>query len=391
MLLLCACAARAQEAPGGVFQRLFPAPTGRNGAEEFVRAGDLLKRCTEWQRIEQSPEPTLAEKRRVLQRPEIQQALTLLRGGLRKPFLSPHAALDEETELPELALYRSLARLLAVEMYVRLADGRTGQALESLADGLRFAYLIEGETLISGLVAIAMNSMLVRRLAPHLDQLSARDCERLVALAREWISLPDPAIRIADQERQAIRRILDKHRAQPARLLAVLWPDELERGDRSGASRLQAALSGPAAGAVLDGALARLDSYHAAVLECLRRPVWERTEPPRPADDGTAAWALFDGLAPDMGRIVDRFGAELAMVQLLGVHGAVRRYRWEHDRLPASLSELGLGRLAIDPFTGRELAYRKTGERSFELSSAGAVDRGSPDRPPSGQRVPVRL
>jgi len=67
-------------------------------------------------------------------------------------------------------------------------------------------------------------------------------------------------------------------------------------------------------------------------------------------------------------RIMDKWTQDLAQIQLLGVHAAIRRYLWECDRLPGSLEDLRLGALVTDLFTGKPLLYRAVGERAYELS-----------------------
>src|SRR5438128_913692 len=67
------------------FLKLFPRPTGQNGYEEFVMATDLTESSRVWQEYEKgysdSPDPTLAIKRRVLADPDVQRALALIRTG----------------------------------------------------------------------------------------------------------------------------------------------------------------------------------------------------------------------------------------------------------------------------------------------------------------------
>jgi hypothetical protein len=80
---------------------------------------------------------------------------------------------------------------------------------------------------------------------------------------------------------------------------------------------------------------------------------------------------------------------EQAQVRLLACHAAVRRYRWEHDRLPSSLTDLTLGDLAIDPFTGQPLKYMVRGKR-YELTSAGPP-ADADDRQAVDGRKPVSV
>jgi hypothetical protein len=176
-----------------VFRQLFPEPTGQNGYEELVQAGDLM-----WNnvavRAATATGATLETKRRALADPDVKRALALVRRGLNKPVRSPRTEFTPATLFPEFAPLRGLARLLAVEQYVALADGRTGDAISALRDGMRMAHAPKGDVLIGALVGVAMDGVVLNRLARHLDQMSARDCDRLVALAREYLQTPDPAL-----------------------------------------------------------------------------------------------------------------------------------------------------------------------------------------------------
>jgi hypothetical protein len=77
-----------------------------------------------------------------------------------------------------------------------------------------------------------------------------------------------------------------------------------------------------------------------------------------------------------------------AMAQLLACHAAIRRYRWEHDRLPRDIQTLQLGDTATDPFTGKLLEYEPSGA-NYRLASAGPAHRAYDDLPAG--RTPVTL
>jgi hypothetical protein len=85
------------------------------------------------------------------------------------------------------------------------------------------------------------------------------------------------------------------------------------------------------------------------------------------------------------------FTANRTELQLFGVHAAIRRFRWEQDRLPEGLEELRLGDLATDPFTGKGLLYRRTGRITYTLSSVGPPKRDALRNTVPDQRVPVTL
>lgn len=108
---LPAVAAQGQEVVGALaapevkpplFPLLFPHPTHNNGYEEWVQAVDLIRSNASMEALFAAAEPTLAMKRRVLSDPAVEQALLLVRAGLRKPVYSPRATVEENTTFPEL-------------------------------------------------------------------------------------------------------------------------------------------------------------------------------------------------------------------------------------------------------------------------------------------------
>lgn len=381
--------------PGTVLKQLFPKPTGLNGYEDLVLAGEYARNSAALEALQQKPGyGTLSEKRRVLDDPPAARALSLLRKGLTKPITSPHVTMDENTLLPEFALFRNLARLLMIEQYVLLADGKVGQAIDNLRDGMRLGYYIQSGSLISGLVGVAVDAIVIARLALHLDQLSARDCDRLVSLANDWMKMPDPLIAVMAAERDSMLRIWDKYRDDPKAMLQTVGPPEDESEEDPEEKRQNEAFQALAKDnpvayrRMMDQSRRRMQAHFDALLENLRRPAWERKEIPEVKGDSLAD-RLAEMLLPSFSLVGERYAREQAQVQLLGVHAAIRRYRWEHERLPESLDALRLGRLALDPFTGQPLVYKRPTDTTYDLYSAGPYDRGNDERPPSGQRVPI--
>ncbi len=118
--------AHAQDAPEPLkppsFPTLFKTPTGINGYEDWVQAGDLIQNNKLLDAIRED-DVTLTFKRHALNDPQIQQALALLRQGLNKSVQMSRRNLDAGRPYPELGALRDLARLLALEIHVRCADG----------------------------------------------------------------------------------------------------------------------------------------------------------------------------------------------------------------------------------------------------------------------------
>lgn len=400
---LCAAQTPVPPEPSTNFQKMFPNPTGRNGYEEFVRAGDLV-RNSEGNRLynstagEGNPQIlTLALKRRVVSDPMVQQAFALIHTGVQKEVRSPHQNIDDETLLPELAAFRAVARLMSIEMYVQFADGKIGPALDTFADALRFGYLVQTDTILSGLVGIVIDTIMIRLCSDHLKQMSARDCEKLLRITNDWLSLPDPAIKVLENEKQLSMRLLKKYRDDATKLKESFDPgQEATLEEKQRFARVSSALSGTpeSRGQLFDKVALQIGAQYDQAIENLRRPVWERKEA-KPSDEsgpnGEVALMASQMTGRALGITSIRYAQEQALMQLLGTHAAVLRYHWEQDKLPASLEDLKLGRLILDPYTGKTLLYKRIDDHHYQLSSVGPYDQGPDGMTPSGQRVPIIL
>jgi hypothetical protein len=389
-LCLCALAAgQASAAPEGapepIFKQVIRQPNGQNGYEELVLAGDVLRTSRVFQKAEAGP-TTLSFKREVLADRPVVRALALLRQGLTKPIFSPRQEVAASTLFPEFASLRAMARLLVLQQYVLLADGRVPEAIASLRSGLRLSRAIQTDTLISGMVGIAVTSICTHSMGGHLDQLSARDCEQLYHVCLDWLNQPNPFPRILDGERRFIKQNLTEFR-QTGRL----WfeDDSPVSGEfqtlgmelkRMRSSSLEAFSS------LLQETEKRVDAYFDRELEELKKPAWQRAPVEMKAESPADRYAA--SMLP-MQQVCDKYVSEEAHVRLLACHAAIRRYRWEQNRLPDALAALELGELALDPFTGRPLSYQVRGT-SYRLSSVGPVTDADDPRVVDGRR-PVSI
>ncbi len=336
-ILWASIGASAQPVQESVFKQLFPNPTGQNGYEEIVMAGELAKGC---EGLATDGRSTLTEKRRLLSNPDAIRALALFRQGLKKPIHAPHGTTGEP-RFEAFSAIRALARLLMVEQYVLLADGKVGAAIDSLRDGLTLGYAIARDAILGGLVASAVDMIVVRTLERHIEQLSVRDCDRLRKLAVDWLNMPDPAIDALEAERILMHK----------RLQEQLGGTNAELGSQ--------------AMGIID---ARID----VTVASLRSPYWERKELPELTGNYPAEQYVRNlGIEEIFDQALNRFARDQAWVQILGVHAAIRSYKWENNRLPDSLEQLRLGRMVIDPFTGKPLIYKRTGDNTYELTSEG--------------------
>lgn len=396
-VLLLGAPARAQEAgvakpapARSIFQQVIPQPTGKNGYEELVMACDALKASRAYPLLTNWETLSLTEKRALLADRGVTRALALVRQGLNKPVYQPRPSLTFETLLPELAPLRELGKLLAIQQYVALADGRTQEALQITRTGMRLGRVIQMDTLVAGLVGVAIQAIVIHPLAEHLDQLTARDCQTLYQICLEWLSQPNAQIALLQAEARHLRatfaQLVEKARREgPEAAARDLGVDEEQ-------VRANVALIPKTPGAieqVFRDAVKAYDEQMLRVVEELRKPPWMRRklEPVRGADVGSALAAL---LMPAYQHVDQAFIKESARVQLLACHAAIRRYRWENNRLPSGLEQLNLGPLATDPFTGATFRYEVKGKR-YSLTAAGSESSSMDDPRVINGRVPVTL
>ena len=359
------------------FDVVIPFATGKNGYEELVMASDALYLVPDRNERIADFHATLTVKRETLSLPAVQKAFDLLTIGLSKPISSPRSEINENTTFPEFAGFRQLARLLACKMYVELADGNVSTAINTLRQGLAFGYAVQQDGLIGGLVGVAIDAILLKRFSVAVDQMGLKDCTLLMNLAKDWINLPDPSIHIYESERDMELAILRKHRNNPHDLVrALMSPTANDDTDAEQAALTQQLLSDPqAARSEVDGAIQILMNRFNELISELKKPNWQRKQI-KPMEDKTVAGKLASTFSISLGSLIsDKFAQDQAMVQLLGVQAAIRKYRWENDKLPDSLATLKLGDFGIDPFTGKELIYKQIDDRNFELSSIGPNER----------------
>jgi hypothetical protein len=354
------------------FEKVIPHSTGRNGYEELVAATDELRQSLLFTEAQQLPACPLAVRRRVFTDPPVISALALLDRGLAKPVLSPRDpdAMNAATLFPELAGFRNLARLLGFQQYVLFADGRVPDAIAAMRKCSLLGRVVQFDTLIAGLVGQAIGSIGAQTVAMHLGQFSARDCEMLYQACLEELAQPDLLSSILEGERRfgknTLRSALE---APPGPTFEDAFGMDDPESRRLGRDLRQQASTAEARAALLEDYNRRIDDFYDRLLDETARPAWERATIEPPAD-GSLAGRLVSLLAPVFNGVGNAYTRGTARDRMLACHAAIRRYLWEHDRLPESLAALDLRELAVDPFTGDPLQYQLFGRR-YRLISAG--------------------
>jgi hypothetical protein len=346
-----------------LFKDVIKQPTGKNGYEELIAATEVLKSSKLWSKAEQ-PDALLSDKRLALGDRAGVRALALMRQGLAKPVFSPRDGLAPGTLPPELNGLRSLGRLAAVHQYVSLADGRIADALADARLGMRLGQVIQQDSLLGGLVGLAVGATCIRPLATHLDQLSTRDCDLLKSICEEWLATPSPLPRVVAAERKVVLTNLADLKQKTVVDPAVGGEDPF-------------------------GETARYanDYFERQLLE-LNKPTWQRGV--LAVDDAPEfGRALLSPIAQVLDRSLSSYTREEANIRMLAVHAMILRSRWETSRLPGNLAELNPGELAVDPFTGKQLQYEVQG-RTYRLFSAGPLAAATDPQAVNG-RKPVAV
>jgi hypothetical protein len=382
------------ESPPSLLHQVVPRLTGNNGYEELVAAEDALQASKRFSAIEAGG-GGLDAKRRMLRDPPVMRALDLIRRGLAKPVSSPRASLSSATPLPELGHFRDLARLLVIQQYVLFADGRVPEAIETARLGWRLGTAIQTDTLVSGLVGTAVLAITTRGVAGHLDQLSERDCDLLYRACLERLREPDPALRMLEAERNAGRVLVAEIRAGTFDLASLVEADPSPGPEAEASRRAQQTVadlkrlksaSAEEYALQLTRVQTALDHWYDRVIAELRKPAWQRALPASSEDRGLVA-GMVSAIAPVpmLSQVSDKYAQVQAEIRLLACHAAILRYKWEQDRLPASLAALNVDELTIDPFTGRPLQYEPRGAR-YRLTSVGPLARADDPKAVDGRR-----
>ena len=197
-----------------VFDKIFPNPTGANGYEEIVRAGEIVK-ASEARHMNTRYVP-LADKRKHLA--DCRDALALFRRGLAKPIQMASLDYGEPAGWEAGASLRAIARLLTVELYVACADSANGVAPRIARDALTLTYAMRGDSVISLLIAIALEAIVLSRIVTYRDSLSVADCRRVIRLMEETLAQPTNAPQAIEAERQSLLRLIQGWRDTPETL-----------------------------------------------------------------------------------------------------------------------------------------------------------------------------
>jgi len=283
------------------------------------------------------------------------ESLRLLRQGLGQRYYQPDLS-PSNVPFPWYARYRSLFRLLQVEADWHAGHGRWSAAVESVCDLAAFGGKIEHGAGTSGQMVGALGYRLamanLHQLMPYLDR------EALTVALRRWPqALAEQPLMsdVAAAELDVDNGFIEDAFTDPDWRTGLDWlVDEGYPQDR-------------VAAITPERAAAAMAAYRPRLLAVVDQP-FGSVPIPDPPDDILAAYLATTIPAHWAVHQLD-LASQQAMLAIL----AIEAYRRDHDALPPELGRLVSGYLPTepqDPFTGKPLIYRVTGD-TYQAYSVG--------------------
>ncbi|HRF61069.1 MAG TPA: hypothetical protein PLH94_14285 [Fimbriimonadaceae bacterium] len=385
------------KAPKSIYEAGLARPTGRNGYEEYLRAGKIVasesyKAYARWMVELQGGETpksvpagmkadaSILDARDAL-RSRFGKALDLVRAGNAKPIFDPSTEADFTTLFDHLADFKSIARLGTGVAYSDFAHGRASVANDLLLDLLQFANGISGGNLISFLVGIACEAIVTAVYARHIDRLSVSDLAKVGTWVEGRLGAPPTFLGAVESELRgsvrAVEQIFTGTRAEIIDAFSATFGDEKTISDRL------LKLSERDLRSVGKIAQSQIERSIQEQLRFLRlsEANWislpdEEPEPPIGDDSvGKIADEISSSVIPLSASVAKSAALRRTQLRLLRLHALVLRYRWEHDRLPALLSDAVVKADLVDPITGQAFQY-EVREGTYRLYSKGWAGSG---------------
>lgn len=387
-----------------IYRELVPKPTGKNGYEEYLMACDIL-RATQAQflvsedqsgmrqiiELYESPSPPMrppkaqyeAAKRllgaNILQvrREAVAQAtkvLDLIIQGNKKPVYDPRESV-RWSSFSELKEFRTMGRLFQAAAYVALADGQPARAAQFIIESLRFGQKLSGLRLNARYSAIVIQSFAFESIEKYLPSLGLKDLSLVEAAAAEILGQKPAIFRIIENDLSDVK--------EHYRDLLVSSMGKKPADDDSQTVKFIRKLTLADIEVVLERCAQNVARRKQVLIAHFEKPeaAWS---PPIDIESAGADMeniksidslvdVISESFRPGFATAGKHEAVNRTQLRLIKLVSAVARFRWENDRLPASLSELS--RDLADPISGGQFQYELIGN-GFRVYSRGAKETG---------------
>lgn len=374
-LLLLALQDRGSEP---LFKQLGVSPTGKNGYEEYCRAGELTRgtKLAELMR-KAADEPSLATRSALVEGSA--PIFELIRTGNAKPSFPLREQVDTNSLFPELALFKNIAKIYASRIYVSLARGNSDGAAVALAEGLTFSDRIAHQTLINYLVRNANTSILLGELSPRFVVFSVSACEKIISYVDRFFAQPEPLAKCLSGEMAYLAEMRGLTQEDRNQLLSEDQYAEIRALDDGSWKRL-IAQTAERANRMMSDFVGSLNRHEA---------LWKAPEIPE--EPASLVDVMLANWFPALDQVLASAHKVRTQLRLLRLHAEIEKFRWNTMRLPQNLKELG-PEATTDPLTGGSFQYSVTGT-AYEVFSLGTKKTGPIhlryQRPPSEGSDPV--
>lgn len=268
---------------------------------------------------------------------------------------------------PEMADFRQLARAEALLIREALERNQPREAVERITAQLRFAEQIRNEGIvIHHLLGSAMIAIVLSPLREHFENLNDPTAlQRVVDMARRY-----------ERERVTLDEVMTAEYYFGLSFYRDLRRGKVKMSDLVGDPHTLEEwflYTGLGTTLMLSATLREYEQLWEAKRVELQKPPWVRKDPAiRPK------MPLNQGMNISLESLSKAEALEMATMRLLGCAAAIKLYKQRTGRYPNTLSDLNLGDLAIDPFTGKPFIYRHDPKKGFQLYSVGVnrVDDG---------------
>ncbi len=356
-----------------------------------------------------------------------ERAFRILQQGAGKPYrwilpTTPQTGMPT----PIYGRFRRLARLVASRVRWAIATKDGMDAVRDWHVGVRFARDLQGDLAINYLVGVAVEGIVHAPIIGELDFFSSAECRAMADMLIWWERTPDRFLTVLEGEQTFALQSLDEilPPGKPEALLEIIrgWnmdpetgkplePEEPDEGDepllleeRRRQERLRPQLldiaRSPLAYEQLRQQLRQAIVRHMQdAFRALRLPYGRQLQALRqPARDlNTPLGYLVDEMAPLTSHLLRVYLRQRARRRLLIAHLLLRVYYLREGSYPDSLHRLRLEELIIDPFSGKELVYRREADRYrlYSVDENGKDDGGRRrqpgEHPVEGDAVPGDL
>ena len=350
-----------------------------------------------------------------------ERAFRILQQGVGRPYrwLFP---ITPQAEMPSYVFdgFRRLARLVASRLRWAIATKDGMDAVRDWRVGVRFARDVQGDMAINYLVGVAIEAIMHAPIVSQLDFFSSAECRAMADTLIWWERTPDRLASVLEGEQafalQSLEETLPPGKPEAPLEIIRGWNVDLETGkplepeepanpdeadetylreEQQQQERLRQQLldiaRSPMAYERLRQQLRQAIIAHMQdAFRALRLPYGNQLQALREStlDLNTPLGYLADVLTPITSVLLRIYLSQRARRRLLITHLLLRVHHLRYGSYPDSLHRMRLEELVIDPFSSKQLVYRREGER-YLLYSVGedGKDDGSRRRQPGEHPV----